>query len=102
MNHRTGWALLIAATALFCCMLSFYGRSDAAPQAAQLPFANAVEQRMETINQLKEVCSLLKEQNALIKEQGALLNQQNAVLNEQIALLRSGKLEVVATQAGKH
>jgi DNA-binding sugar fermentation-stimulating protein len=70
VNSR--WTMLVVANVLFCCVLSFYRSSTAAPAAA--PFANAVTQRGEMIKHLKELNSLLKEQNAL---------------------LRSGKLKVV-------
>jgi hypothetical protein len=56
MRGRTGWALLIAANVVFLCVLSFYRKTDAAPRAATpAPFANAVAQRMEMINELKEI-----------------------------------------------
>lgn len=67
MTRRTGWAVLIAANVLFCCVLSFYRTSDAAPRPAQEPFANAAEQRIEMIASLREIRDLLKEQNALLK-----------------------------------
>lgn len=67
------WPALIAANALCVCMLSFY-RTNAAPGQGQEPFANAVQQRFDMINELKEINGLLREQNAL---------------------LRSGKLQVV-------
>jgi hypothetical protein len=50
-----------------------YQDSDAAPRSANQPFANAVEQRMEMITQLREIRMLLKEQNTLIKQQNELL-----------------------------
>lgn len=80
MARHTGWFLLIAANVLFCCVLSFYRTSEAAPKAAPAPFANSVQQRMEMIAQLKEIKDLLKEQNAL---------------------LRSGNLKVVVTEPKK-
>jgi hypothetical protein len=54
-------------------VLRFYQDSDAAPRSANQPFANAVEQRMEMITQLREIRVLLKEQNTLIKQQNELL-----------------------------
>jgi len=101
MRSRTGWAVLIAANVVFLCVLGFYRSTRAASQPAKLPFANAVEQRMEMIAQLREARTLLKEQNALVKEQNTLASQQNDLLKEQIALLRSGKLEVVVTSTEK-
>jgi len=66
MTRRTVWALLIAANVLCYCVLSFYRTTDAAVKPAPPPFANAVEQRMEMVNQLREIKELLKEQNALL------------------------------------
>ena len=67
MKRRTGWALLIAANALCYCVLSFYRTTDAAPPKPGPPFANAVQQRMEMVGELKEIKQLLKEQNALLR-----------------------------------
>ena len=67
MTRRAGWVLLIAANVVFCCVLSFYQATAAAPAKAKQPFANAVQQRIEMINQLKEIKNLLKEQNALLR-----------------------------------
>lgn len=77
---------LVATIALCCCVLSFYRATDAAPRA-EMPFANSVEQRIETINELREIRALMKEQNALVKEQ--------------IALLRSGEAKVVVVAPEK-
>lgn len=77
--------LLVGAIALGCCVLSSYRATDAAPH--EPPFANAVEQRMETVNELREIRALLKEQNALIKEQ--------------MTLLRSGEAKVVVIMPEK-
>lgn len=65
MSRRAGWVLLVAANVLFCGVLSLYRTSDAAAPAKP-PFANAVQQRMDMINQLKQINALLKEQNALL------------------------------------
>ena len=67
MRKRAGWVLLIVANVLFCCVLSFYRTTDAAPPKAKLPFANPVEQRMEMIQELREIKNLLKEQNSLLR-----------------------------------
>ena len=67
MTQRAGWTLLIAANLLFLCVLSFYRTTDAAPPKAKQPFANAVEQRMEMIKEMREIKGLLKEQNALLR-----------------------------------
>ena len=86
MTKPLQWTLLLGAIALCYCVLSFYRATDAAPRA-ELPFANSVEQRMETINELREIRALLKEQNALVKEQ--------------ISLLRSGEVKVMVLQPDK-
>jgi hypothetical protein len=78
MTRRTGWLLLIAANVLFYGVLSFYQTTQAAPPKPTPPFANAVEQRIEMINQLREINARLKEQNEL---------------------LRSGKLKVVLSES---
>jgi large-conductance mechanosensitive channel len=80
MRRSTTLVLLVAANALFCCVLSFYRTSDAATKPAQEPFANSVEQRIEMNNHLREIRDLLKEQNAL---------------------LRSGTLKVVVAESAK-
>ena len=67
MNRRTGWAALIAANVVCYCVLSFYRTTDAAPPKPGPPFANAVQQRMEMITELREIKQLLKEQNALFR-----------------------------------
>jgi len=66
MSKRSGW-LLLAANALFCCVLSFYQMSDAAPPAANQPFANPIEQRNDMVAQLKDINSQLRELNALLR-----------------------------------
>jgi hypothetical protein len=78
MKRRTGWALVVAANVLFCCVLSFTEVGNTASGAsANEPFANSVAQRMEMIRLLGEINEQLKEQNAL---------------------LRSGELKVVVAQ----
>ena len=67
-NARLGWAALIVANVLFCCVLSFYRSSGAAPTGKGAPFANSVEQRSLMIRELQEIKVLLKEQNALLRE----------------------------------
>jgi hypothetical protein len=61
------WSLLIAANAVAVGVLGFYSTSGAAPQSGQPPFANSVEQRLETLQELREIKELLKEQNALLR-----------------------------------
>ncbi len=73
-SERRRWTALLVGNVVMLCVLGFYGNSQAQPNEPNLPFANAVEQRIEIINQLKELNVQLKEQNAL---------------------LRSGKLKVV-------
>lgn len=73
-SPRQRWLALIISNVVILCVLGFYGTSQAQPNEPNLPFANAVEQRVEIINQLKQLNEQLKEQNAL---------------------LRSGKLKVV-------
>ena len=80
MRRRTGWALLLTANVLCYCVLSFYRTGDAAAPKGSPPFANSVQQRMETVNELKEIKELLREQNAL---------------------LRSGRLGVVVNEPAK-
>ena len=69
MNYRIHWRWIasLAPCAAILCMLSFYQTRAAAPRKNRQPFANAVEQRMEIIRQLKETNALLKEQNALLR-----------------------------------
>lgn len=66
-NHRLAWAGLIAANVVTLGVLGFYRTSGAAPQAGQLPFSNAVEQRNAMVRELREIKDLLKEQNALLR-----------------------------------
>ena len=48
-SNSARWMVLIVGNMLLLAMLGFYRSSDAAPQANQPPFANAVEQRQEII-----------------------------------------------------
>ena len=82
MKSRMGWSLLLVANALCYCVLSFYQTSNAAAQSrpAVEPFANSVQQRIETIAVLKEIKELLQQQNAL---------------------LQSGKLKVIVSEPEK-
>ena len=68
----------ITATILFCVLGLYRPSTAAGPENSEptQPFANSVEQRAETIEQLKAIVAELKEQNAL---------------------LRSGKLKVVVS-----
>jgi hypothetical protein len=67
MTRRTGWTLLVVANVLFCCVLSFYRTTDAAPPKPRQPFANSVEQRMKMIEELRAIRDLLKEQNKMLR-----------------------------------
>jgi hypothetical protein len=78
MPHRIPWPLALAAGAVCCCVLSFYQATDAAPPAENLPFANAVQQRMDMIAELKAIHALLQEQNTLVREQNELLRSLGA------------------------
>ena len=78
-RNTVRWTLLITANVTLACMLGFHQSGSAAQKGAE-PFANAVQQRAEMIEQLKEVGALLKEQNAL---------------------LRDGKLQVIVTSEKK-
>jgi hypothetical protein len=70
-NNSFRWVALVSANVLAWCMLCFHQNSTAAPPPGAPPFANAIEQRLEMIEQLKQVNALLKEQNTLLKS-GAL------------------------------
>jgi hypothetical protein len=61
------WTWLVAANVAFAGVLGFYSTLGAAPQAGQPPFANPVEQRADTIRELREIKELLKEQNELLR-----------------------------------
>ena len=75
------WLILFAFNVLFCCVLGFYQTGIGAPaQEENGPFANSVQQRMDTIALLKEI---------------------NAELKAQTALLRSGNLKVVVSEEKK-
>lgn len=76
---RSRWTPWLLSAVVIAGVLGLYRSSGAQSAAPELPFANAVEQRIEMINQLKELNAQLKEQNAL---------------------LRSGKLQVVVARDG--
>jgi len=54
-------------------MLGFNGGTSAAQSKTPLPFASAVDQRIEMIDQLRAIRELLKEQNELLREQNRLI-----------------------------
>ena len=77
-EKRLGWGLLVALN-LFCWYMLGLQQPKLEAQQRQngeLPFANSVEQRFETIDQLKQI---------------------NAQLKEQLALLRSGTVRVMVS-----
>jgi hypothetical protein len=61
------WMILVVANVAGWCMLCLHQSTGAAPAKETGPFANAVEQRFEMINQLREINAQLKEQNALLR-----------------------------------
>jgi hypothetical protein len=64
---------LLVVNVLGWCMLTLHqtGAAPNPPGTATPPFANSVEQRFETIDQLKQINAQLKEQNAFLRS-GAL------------------------------
>ncbi len=86
MKRLVAGMVLASAIVLGSLMLSFHGSSTAAPPQQRLPFASAIDQRIEMINQLRQIRLLLQEQNTLLRKQNALLE--------------SGKLHVVVGKAG--
>ncbi len=67
MNRKLG---LLAAVGGALALLFIWGGPAPLPaqrQGVRPPFANAVEQRAETIRLLREIRDLLREQNALLK-----------------------------------
>lgn len=67
MKRHLAWIVLLCLNAVLFFELCFHRSGVAAPADGQLPFANAVEQRMEIIRELREIRALLKEQNALLR-----------------------------------
>jgi hypothetical protein len=68
-DNRIRWGLLIALN-LFCWyMLGLQQPASKAQQSnnGDLPFANSVVQRFDTIDQLKQINAQLKEQNAFLR-----------------------------------
>lgn len=75
MFSRSRWISTILAVVVCCCVLSFYRATAVAqrkPSQPKPPFASSVEQRIETVNELKAIRELLKEQNRLIQEQNEM------------------------------
>jgi len=87
-------AVVSAAVLAAVLVLDFSGgRSSALGEASNQPFANAVEQRMEMIAQLRAIREALTEQNRLLVEQNKLLQEQLQVLKRPVSADRttSGK-----------
>ena len=59
---------LLAAGLLVAGIAAVWRGAEAAPQAGQPPFRNAVEQREEMVRELREIKLLIKEQNALLRK----------------------------------
>lgn len=70
-NNRLRWGMLIALNLLCWYMLGLQQPVSVAQTGQQsngeLPFANSVAQRFETIDQLKQINTQLKEQNLLLR-----------------------------------
>lgn len=62
--RRWGWWIV---NGVAWGVLGFYSTLGAAPQAGQPPFANAIDQRLEMVRELREIKELLREQNALLR-----------------------------------
>ena len=68
MGTRLGWVLVAAANVVLLTVLGLnQGPAAAQPPASDLPFANAVEQRIEMIRELQAIRRLLEEQNDLLR-----------------------------------
>ena len=68
METRLGWVVLLVANVALLAVLGLYqGPAAAQPPAGTLPFANAVEQRMEIVRELQAIRKLLEEQNTLLR-----------------------------------
>jgi hypothetical protein len=77
-RFRCGWSVLLFANIIAWSVLSFQGRSGAAPQDVRAPFDNAVQQRNEMIRELQEITALLKEQNTLLRANAKKSNVSEA------------------------
>jgi hypothetical protein len=65
------WTFLVMFNVAALSVLGLYRASSAQAPQVNPPFANAVDQQAEIINQLKEVNRQLRDQNALLRS-GAL------------------------------
>lgn len=81
MTRKTFVAVVTAAVLAAAIVLNFFGgRSPAMGEASNQPFANAVEQRMEMISQLRAIREAMTEQNRLLAEQNKLMQEELQVL----------------------
>jgi hypothetical protein len=60
------WTALLSLNVVALGVLGFYSTGGAAPQNPP-PFANPIDQRSDTVRELREIKELLKEQNALLR-----------------------------------
>ncbi len=75
MIVRRHWGATALAIVVCCCVLGFCrapAQAQRTPNPAKPPFASSIEQRAESVNELKAIRLLLEEQNRLIKEQTEL------------------------------
>ena len=75
MIARRRWGATALAIVVCCCVLSFCrvpAQAQRTPNPPKPPFASSIEQRAESVNELKAIRLLLEEQNRLIKEQTEL------------------------------
>lgn len=90
MTRKTFVAIVTAAVLAAVIVLNFPGgRSPAMGEASNQPFANAVEQRMEMISQLRAIREAMTEQNRLLAEQNKLMQEELQVLKRLILTERA-------------
>ncbi len=65
-STRNRFLALVVLNVGFWCVLGFQQSTSGQPDPPKLPFANAVEQRFQTIHELQEIKLLLKQQNELL------------------------------------
>lgn len=76
MTTRRRWGSAALVIVVCACVLSFCrvpAQAQRTPNPAKPPFASSIEQRAETVNELKAIRLILEEQNRLIKEQTEIL-----------------------------
>ncbi|MGQ9606751.1 MAG: hypothetical protein ACUVTW_11155 [Thermogutta sp.] len=85
MTRKTVVAMVTAAVLAAAIVLDFSGRrSPALGEASNQPFANAVEQRMEMIFQLRAIREAITEQNRLLAEQNKLMQEALQALKQPV------------------